>query len=62
MKALFAKLNDENDFIVETGKQFKINSKKKIIRVAADGEIYKMKTPLTYEILQSSVELIVPEK
>ena len=62
IKALFSQLNNEDDFVVESDEQFKINSRKKMIRVAADGEIYKMKTPLTYQIMPSALKLIVPGK
>jgi diacylglycerol kinase family enzyme len=62
IKALFSRLNDENDFISESGKLFKIYSRKRMIRVAADGEIYKMRTPLTYKIIPGLLKLIVQGK
>ncbi len=61
-KALFGALKNEKDFIAESVKEFTIHSKKRKITVAADGEIFKINTPLHYQIIPKAIKLIVPKK
>lgn len=61
-KALFGALKNEKDFIAESVNEFTIHSKKRKITVAADGEIFKMNTPLHYQIIPKAIKLIVPKK
>jgi diacylglycerol kinase family enzyme len=60
VKALFSFLQNEKDFDATSAEEITIHSKKKKITVAADGELYKMNTPLTYKILPRAVKLLVP--
>ncbi|MBL1213324.1 MAG: hypothetical protein HND52_08210 [Ignavibacteriae bacterium] len=58
VKALFSFLHKEKDFISNSAEEIIIHSRKKKITVAADGELYKMDTPLTYKITPKAVKLL----
>jgi YegS/Rv2252/BmrU family lipid kinase len=40
----------------------KVTSKKKILAVATDGEVVKLKTPLNYTIIPGALNVLVPER
>jgi diacylglycerol kinase family enzyme len=40
----------------------KVTSKKKILAVATDGEVVKLKTPLNYTIIPGALHVLVPER
>ena len=62
IKALFGMLTNEKDFISKPVTEVVIDSRKKRISVAADGELYEMNLPLKYKIIPKAVKLVVPKK
>jgi len=62
LKALFNKLDQEKDFDLIPSESAEFIIKKEKVDVALDGEVYKMKPPLKYEICPGCLKIIVPEK
>ena len=61
MRALFGRLRQANDFAALTAKEILIDTRHKHLRVATDGEITVMKTPLRYRVRAGALRVIVPE-
>jgi len=59
-RALFGKLAAEADFDAMLCDQFDINTRHKRLRVATDGEVTVMSTPLKYKIRPGDLRVIVP--
>jgi YegS/Rv2252/BmrU family lipid kinase len=59
-RALFGKLAAEADFDAMLCDQFDITTHHKRLRVATDGEVTMMKTPLRYKIRPAALRVIVP--
>ena len=60
LHALFGRLEEAHDFDVLTASDIKIDTRKKRLRVATDGEVTVMQTPLEYRIRPASLEVIIP--
>ena len=58
--ALWGRLAQENDFDVLSAKSLEIDTRHKRIRVATDGEVTVMLTPLRYRIRPGALCVIVP--
>ena len=58
--ALFGKLNQEKDFVSLCIDEIQIESHRKQLRVATDGEVTMMETPLQYRIRKGALRVIVP--
>ena len=61
MRALVGRLHEEKDFLALRSNEVKILTHHKRLRVAFDGEIEVMETPLQYRIRQRALRVIVPE-
>jgi YegS/Rv2252/BmrU family lipid kinase len=61
-RALFGGLRDEDDFDALCTKEIRIETKRKRLHVATDGEVTIMRTPLNYRVLPRALEVIVPEE
>ena len=59
--ALLARLQQERDFDMITTKEIQIASRRKRLRVATDGEVTVMATPLLYRIHPCALRVIVPK-
>jgi diacylglycerol kinase family enzyme len=59
-RALFGKLAAERDFDAMLCDQFDISTEHKRLRVATDGEVTVMATPLQYKIRPGALRVIVP--
>jgi YegS/Rv2252/BmrU family lipid kinase len=59
LKAFFGKLNEATDFTVLCAKEVWVEARRKI-RVATDGEIFVMHTPLHYKIQAKALRVLVP--
>ncbi|HZG19253.1 MAG TPA: diacylglycerol kinase family protein [Herbaspirillum sp.] len=62
LHALFGRLQAAQDFDVLTATEIHIETHKKRMRVATDGEVNLMQTPLHYRIRPASLEVIVPQE
>ena len=62
LQTIFNTQNSAENIITKSVNEFTIYSKKKYLTVAADGEIFKMSSPLKYQIKPKSLLLIVPDK
>jgi diacylglycerol kinase family enzyme len=60
LKALLGRLSQTKDFRIESAKEIWIETKKRRLRVALDGEVQRLKPPLHYRILSSGLKVIVP--
>jgi YegS/Rv2252/BmrU family lipid kinase len=58
--ALMGRLREVKDFDVLVAKEILIETRHKRIRVATDGEVTVMNTPLRYRILPGALNVIVP--
>ncbi|MBB5393343.1 MULTISPECIES: diacylglycerol kinase family protein [unclassified Herbaspirillum] len=62
VNALFGRLHEAHDFDVLTASEILIETHKKRMLVATDGEVTIMQTPLQYRIRPASLEVIVPDR
>jgi YegS/Rv2252/BmrU family lipid kinase len=62
LRAMFGGLRQEKDFMAAKAEQVWIESKHRRLRVALDGEITIMQTPLHYQIRPRALRVIVPEE
>ncbi|WP_433691582.1 diacylglycerol/lipid kinase family protein [Herbaspirillum seropedicae] len=61
LHALFGRLRQAHDFDMLTATDIHIETHKRRMRVATDGEVQLMQTPLSYRIRPASLEVIVPQ-
>lgn len=61
-RALFGRLRQAKDFDAVTTSEVLIETRHKRIRVATDGEVTVMETPLHYRICPSALSVIVPKE
>ncbi len=59
-RALFGGLNQERDFMALTTEELSIESRKKRLRVAMDGEVTVVEPPLRYRIRKKALKVRVP--
>ncbi len=62
LHALFGRLRQTKDFDVLSAKKILITTRHKLIRVATDGEVSLMRSPLHYRICPAALKVIVPRK
>lgn len=60
--ALINRLDQEKNFKVTYTDQITLEANKKILEVAADGEVFTMNTPLYYKIIPKSLKVLVPKE
>jgi diacylglycerol kinase family enzyme len=60
VRALMGQLREVKDFDILVAKEILIETRHKRIRVATDGEVTVMNTPLRYRILPGALTVIVP--
>ena len=60
LRALFGRLRDVDDFDSLVATEFRIDTQRKAVRVAADGEVTGMEAPLNYRIRPGALRVIVP--
>ena len=60
LKAVFGGLSQEKDFLTVLTDELVVETRRAHVRVAVDGEVVMMKTPLIYRIRPGSLRVIVP--
>jgi diacylglycerol kinase family enzyme len=60
LRALIGRLRNDKDFRVLNSTEVKIETTRKRLRVAFDGEVEVMETPLQYQIRRRALRVIVP--
>ena len=60
MHALFGRLQQAKDFDVLSAKEILVETRRKRLRVATDGEVTVMATPLRYRIRPRALHVVVP--
>lgn len=60
LRALFRRLNTETDFQVVCAEEVWIEARRKRLRVAIDGEISLMRTPLHFCVGRGALRVIAP--
>jgi diacylglycerol kinase family enzyme len=61
VRALFGRLREEKDFLALLTDKVKIETRHKRVRVAFDGEVDVMETPLHYQSRPGALRVMVPE-
>jgi diacylglycerol kinase family enzyme len=61
LRALFGRLRSERDFMSLSTDELKIETHHQRLRVALDGEVILLRTPLEYRIRPGALRVIVPE-
>ena len=59
-RALFGRLRDDKDFLAMRAQAVTIQTRTKRLRVAMDGEVEVIATPLEYKIRPGALSVIVP--
>ena len=62
VSALVNRTKENRDFDVLRPTEFRIESRHRFLRVARDGEVQKMKTPLMYRIRPGALRVLVPRR
>jgi diacylglycerol kinase family enzyme len=62
LRAVFGRLRNDRDFLALRSNEVAIHTHHKQLRVAFDGEIEVMKTPLQYRIRGRALRVIVPKE
>ena len=62
LRALVGRLRDDKDFLALCSNEVKIETAHKRLRVAFDGEIEVMETPLQYRVRTRALRVIVPKE
>jgi YegS/Rv2252/BmrU family lipid kinase len=60
LRALIGRLRNDKDFLALSSTEVKIETARKRLRVAFDGEVEVMETPLRYQIRRRALRVIVP--
>jgi diacylglycerol kinase family enzyme len=60
LRALLGHLREEKDFLAMCTREVKITTRHKRLRVARDGEVDILETPLNYRVLPGALNVIVP--
>ena len=60
LRALLGRLQQARDFSIERAASLRIDSRRRWLLVATDGEVTAMETPLTFRVLPRALEVIVP--
>jgi diacylglycerol kinase family enzyme len=55
-------LRNDRDFLALSSNEVKIETARKRLRVAFDGEVEVMESPLRYQIRQRALRVIVPDE
>nr|MBA2339150.1 hypothetical protein [Pyrinomonadaceae bacterium] len=62
LRALFGRLNEAKDFDQMCAKEIWIETRRKRLSVATDGEVNVFETPLHYQILPGALRTLVPQE
>lgn len=60
LRALFGRLEQARDFDMLTARSLVVDTRKRSMRVATDGEVTLMETPLNYRIRPGALKVLVP--
>lgn len=60
LQALVGRIRQERDFRTFVGSRLRIQTRHRALRVAIDGELMQMQTPLQYRIVPRALRVIVP--
>ena len=61
LRAVFGRLRNDKDFLALRSNEVNIETRHKRLRVAFDGEIEVMQTPLHYRVRARALRVIVPK-
>ncbi len=60
LRALFGRLRQADDFMQSSVRSLQVESRRRRLLVALDGEVHAMETPLEFRILPRALQVIVP--
>ncbi|MDQ6705852.1 MAG: hypothetical protein M3Z85_07795 [Acidobacteriota bacterium] len=61
VREFFNRLRENRDFEILHPKEFRIESHRKFLTVALDGEVHKIETPLCYRIRPAALKVLTPK-
>lgn len=61
LRALVGRLHQADDFATASARTLRIDSPRRRLLVATDGELAALETPLTFRVLPGALQVIVPE-
>jgi YegS/Rv2252/BmrU family lipid kinase len=61
LRALFGRLREDKDFLAMCTNELTIETRHKHLRVAFDGEVERMDTPLHFRVIPGALRVIVPQ-
>jgi YegS/Rv2252/BmrU family lipid kinase len=62
LRAVMGGLRQEKDFLALTTREARIETQQKTLRVAMDGEVFRLASPLNYRLHPLALRVLVPEK
>ncbi len=62
ISALVNRIKENRDFDVLQPTEFRIESRHRFLRVALDGEVHRIKTPLSYRIRPRALRVLIPPR
>jgi diacylglycerol kinase family enzyme len=62
LRAVMGGLRQEKDFLALTTREARIETRHRIFRVAMDGEVFRLASPLNYRLHPLALQVLVPEK
>jgi diacylglycerol kinase family enzyme len=62
IRGIFGRLDQQRDFITAYVSEAEIGADRPAVTLSADGETFRMETPLRYRIRPKALRLIVPER
>ncbi|HKX37397.1 MAG TPA: sphingosine kinase, partial [Burkholderiales bacterium] len=60
LRALFGRLRQADDFMESSVRSLQVESRRRRLLVALDGEVHALETPLEFRILPRALQVIVP--
>jgi YegS/Rv2252/BmrU family lipid kinase len=60
LRALVGRLRQADDFAIASARTLRIDSRRRRLLVATDGELVAMETPLAFRVLPGALQVIVP--
>jgi diacylglycerol kinase family enzyme len=61
VKAFFGKISEQDNFDILSATEVSVETRRRTIRVALDGEVKRLRTPLNYRVRPAVLRVIVPD-
>lgn len=61
VKAFFGRISEQDNFDILSATEASVETRRRTIRVALDGEVKRLRTPLSYRVRPAALRVIVPD-